>query len=340
MTTDPSSPPRIAAWLLARIVHPDIRYTALGDFDEIYADLAEVQGVAAARRWYWAQVVRSVPPFLLDSIRWKVIMLTNYLKLALRNLKRQKGYAFINVTGLAVGMACCLLIALYVHDERSFDRYHENVDRIVRVTFDFSNPNFSRALAMVGPPVGRDLKAEFPEVVEAARFLENTFLFQRQDDPSIQYQEDNGLFADASTFEVFSFNLYRGDPKTALEVPFSVVLTETTAQRYFGDDNPMGKVLVHDGNAYTVTGLLDDVPETSHFTFDLLASLSTLDGEAPEFMGEFWALVVNTYLLLDRPEAAAALDAKLSGYLERQLGERMNEEGHSYRLATDRKSVV
>ena len=159
MTTDPSSPPRIGVWLLARIVHPDIRYTALGDFEEIYADLAEARGVAAARRWYWGQVVRSVPPFLLDSIRWKVIMLTNYLKLALRNLKRQKGYAFINVTGLAVGMACCLLIALYVHDERSFDRYHENADRIVRVTFDFSNPNFSRALAMVGPPVGRDLKA-------------------------------------------------------------------------------------------------------------------------------------------------------------------------------------
>ncbi|MCH8962591.1 MAG: ABC transporter permease, partial [Bacteroidetes bacterium] len=313
----------------------DIRYTALGDFEEIYADLAEARGVAAARRWYWGQVVRSVPPFLLDSTRWKVIMLTNYLKLALRNLKRQKGYAFINVTGLAVGLACCLLIALYVHDELSFDRYHENADRIVRVTFDFSNPNFSRALAMVGPPVGRDLKAEFPEVVEAARFVENTFLFQRQDDPSIQYQEDNGLFADASALEVFSFNLYRGDPKTALEAPFSVVLTETTARRYFGDDDPMGKVLVHDGNAYTVTGLLDDVPEASHFTFDLLASLSTLDGEAPEFMGEFWALVVNTYLLLDRPEAAAALDARLTGYLERQLGERMNEEGHSYRLATE-----
>ena len=114
-----------------------------------------------------------------------------------------------------------------------------------------------------------------------------------------------------------------------------MVLTETTARRYFGDDDPMGKVLVHDGNAYTVTGLLDDVPETSHFTFDLLASLSTLDGEAPEFMGDFWALVVNTYLLLDRPEAAAALDARLTGYLERQLGERMNEEGHSYRLATE-----
>ena len=111
----------MAAWLLARVVHPDIRYTALGDFDEIYADLAETQGVAAARRWYWGQVGRSVPPFLLDSIRWKVIMLTNYVKLALRNLKRQKGYAFINVTGLAVGMACCLLIALYVHDERSGD---------------------------------------------------------------------------------------------------------------------------------------------------------------------------------------------------------------------------
>ena len=262
-------------------------------------------------------------------------MLKNYVKLALRNLRRHKSYTVINVTGLGVGLACCLLIALYVHDERNVDRYHENADRIARITFDFSTPNVERALAMVGPPVGRDLKAEFPEVVEAARFLESTFLFQRQDDPSIQYQENNSLYADASALGVFSFNLYRGDPKTALAAPFSVVLTEKTARRYFGDDDPIGNVLVDDGTAYTVTGLLDDVPQTSHFTFDLLVSLSTLDAHAPEFMGDFWALVVNTYVLLDRPASAAALDAKLAGYLERQLGEQMHLEGHSYRLATE-----
>ena len=335
MANDRSSPPPIAVWLLSRVVHADIRCRALGDFDEIYADLAEARGAAAARRWYWGQVVRSLPLFFLDSIRWSIIMWMNHLKIALRNLRRQKGYAFINVTGLAVGMACCLLIALYVHDEHSFDRYHENADRIARVTFDFSNPNVERALAMVGPPVGRDLKAEFPEVVEAARFLESSFLFQRQDDPSIQYQEHNSLYADASMLDVFSFTLYRGAPKTALEAPFSVILTETTARRYFGDDDPIGKILVDDGNAYTVTGLLHDVPEASHFTFDLLVSLSTLDAEAPEFMGDFWALVVNTYVLFDRPESAAALDAKLPGYLERQLGEQMHYEGHSYRLATE-----
>ncbi len=335
MTTDPSSPPPIAAWLLDRLVSSDIRYAALGDFEEIYAGLAEARGVAVARRWYWAQVVRSLLPFLLDSIRWSFIMLANYVKIALRNLQRHKSYATINIAGLAVGLACCLLIALYVRDELRVDGYHENADRIARVTFDFQTPNVTRALAMVGPPVGPALKAEFPEVVEAVRFLEGSFLFQRQDDPSVQFQEDNGLYADASALDVFSFRLYRGDPKTALAAPFSVILAKTTARRYFGDEDPIGQTLMREGRAYTVTGLLHDVPAASHFTFDLLVSLSTLDTQAPDFMAEWWALVVNTYVLLDRPEAAAALDAKLPGYLERQLGEQMNEEGYSYTLATE-----
>ena len=329
------SPPRLAAWLLGRVVSGDIRYAALGDFEELYADIAEARGVAAARRWYWAQALRSLPSFLLDSLRWTVIMLANYLKIALRNLKRRKGYAVINVAGLAVGLACCLLITLYVRDELGFDRYHENADRIARVTFDFQTPNVTRALAMIGPTVGPDLKAEFPEVVDATRFLKGSFLFQRQDDPSVQYQEYDGLYADASALDVFSFRLYRGDPQTALAAPFSVVLTETTAHRYFGDEDPIGKTLIEDGQVFTVTGLLDDVPATSHFTFDLLVSLSTLDMQAPEFMSDWWALIFNTYLLLDRPETAAALDAKLAGYLERQLGAAMHEEGHTYALATE-----
>ncbi len=334
------SPPRLAAWLLGRVVSGDIRYAALGDFEELYADLAEARGVAAARRWYWRQTLRSLFPFLLDSIHWSLVMLTNYFKIALRNFKRHKSYAAINVAGLAVGLACCLLIALYVRDELSVDQYHENAGRIVRVTYDFQTPNVTRALAMVGPTVGPDLKVEFPEVVEAVRFVEGSFLFQRQDDPSVQYQEYEGLYADASALRVFSFGLYRGDPQTALEAPFSVVLTESTARRYFGDEDPIGQTLMRDGQAYTVTGLLDDVPAASHFTFDLLVSLSTLDIHSPDFMADWWALVVNTYLLLDRPEAAAVLDAKLPGYLERQLGEVIHEDGHSYALATEPLSGV
>jgi len=313
----------------------EVRYALLGDIEEMYADIASAHGSVAANRWFWFQVVRSLPALLYDTIYWLLAMISNYALIALRNLRRKKSYAFINVTGLAVGIASCLLIALYIYDELSYDQYHEHKQRIARVTYDFTTPDIERALAMVGPPVGPDLQASFPEVEAAARFYSRSVLLSNQARPGVQYQEDNALYADASTFDVFSFKLYRGDPQTALAAPFSIVLTQSTAQRYFENEDPIGQVLLHDGEAYTVTGLMEDVPRNSHFSFDLLISFSTLEAQSPDFAQEFWALVVHTYILLSDEQDATALEAKLPTYLESQIGESMQLEGHSFRLGLE-----
>lgn len=312
------TPPLLATWLLRRVIAPDIQYAALGDFEEIYASLVDTEGPAAAKRWYWAQVARSVPAFILDAIRWTFVMLKNYLFIALRNLRRQKGYTVINISGLAMGLACCLLIALYVHDELSFDQYHEKAERIFRVTFTMGEPPTYKKLGMVGPTAAPDLKARYPEVEDAVRFIYNPMLLQRQDDPSIQYQENGVLFADASVTNVFSYPWLKGDPQTALASPYSLVLTEEAAQRYFGSEDPIGKALIRDGEAYTVTGVLGAVPENSHFTFDILTSMATLESTNPDFIEDFWALFIHTYVLLSDEQAAAGLVAKLPEYLTDQ----------------------
>ena len=252
-------------------------------------------------------------------------MLTNYFKIALRNFKKRKGYAVINVAGLAVGMACCLLIALYVQDEHSYDRYHENADRIVRLV---------ETRARVGAPFGPALVAEYPAVEQAVRIhpmFWSTPLIKVGDRG---FYEDGVFFADSSLFAVFSFRLLRGDPKTALAAPFSMVLTETTAAKYFGEGDPIGQVLTYDGvHEYTVTGIVEAPPANSHFRFDFLASFSTLYA-----LEEFWGMpltwinpTAHTYLLLTHRDAAERLEARLPAFILTHRGEAFRD-GRAYRL--------
>ena len=238
-------------------------------------------------------------------------MLKNYFKIALRNLKRNKGYAAINVAGLAVGMAACLLIGLYVQSERSYDRFHERADRIYRVTWTTGFGGTAAVPASMLPK----FKDDFAEV-EAATHLAGGRLVVRQGGEWVQ--EEDFLYADPSVFDVFSFPLQRGNPDAALREPGTVVLTETTARRYFGDGDPLGQTLMlNDASTLRVTGVLADVPTNSHLQFDALVSLVTLTGveglskhdQALGFMG--WQ-----YLLLTAPEAAAAVDARLDEIVE------------------------
>ena len=233
-------------------------------------------------------------------------MFRNYLKIAYRNLARRKGYAFINVFGLAVGLACCLLVLLYVQHERSYDRFHEHADRIYRVTWSTDFGENATVPASTLPK----FKEDFAEV-EAATHLHRKRLVVRQGGEWVG--EEDFIYADSSVFDVFSFPLKAGDPEVVLREPSTVVLTETTARRYFGDRDPLGQTLtLNDGSALRVSGVLADVPSNSHLQFDALISLITLTGveglskhdQALGFMG--WQ-----YLLLTAPEAAAAVDARL-----------------------------
>ncbi len=205
-------------------------------------------------------------------------MFKNYLKIALRNLLKYKGYSLINILGLAVGMASCILILLYVHDELSYDQHHEKAEQIYRVTREWFNSDGSSSLHLghVAPPIGPLLKNDFSDIRQMVRITDgNNPLIRHQDKV---FQEDRFYFADPNIFEIFTLPLFKGDPQNALADPNSVVLTSAMAQKYFGDEEPLGQVLNLDGRAdLKVTGVMQEVPANSHFHFDFLGSMKLLE---------------------------------------------------------------
>ncbi|NUO80660.1 ABC transporter permease [candidate division KSB1 bacterium] len=229
-------------------------------------------------------------------------MFRNYLKIALRNLLRHKGYSLINILGLAVGMASCILILLYVHDELSYDQYHENADRVYRVTREWFNSDGTSSLHLghVAPPIGPLLKNDFPEIVQMARLYSGGTPLLRHGDKI--FQENRFFFADPNIFEIFTLPLLKGDPKIALADPNGVVLTPALARKYFGDAEPLGQVLNLDGRAdLKVTAILQEVPANSHFHCDFLGSMKLLEQVFGESEFKNWSSNnYATYLLFPK----------------------------------------
>jgi putative ABC transport system permease protein len=242
-------------------------------------------------------------------------MLKSYLVIAFRNLARQKVYAFINIFGLAVGMACCLVIFLYVRHELSFDRYHAKADRIFRVN--------SEDWAPTPPIIAPTLETDFPDLIEhAVRF------YQPDGGRAVQYEdrlfwEMRVSYAEPAVFDVFTYPMLRGNPETALTRPQTAVLTESAALKYFGDEDPLGKILlIGDGtlHPYEVTGVVKDLPSNTYFRFDFLLSFNTLGlymGDALESWS--WGNFYN-YVLLKEGVAAADLESRLPSFMERHTG--------------------
>ncbi|MGB2907285.1 MAG: ABC transporter permease [Candidatus Aminicenantaceae bacterium] len=313
-------PSRFGIWLLGRILSRRKNYGFFGDMEELYAYQREEKGRFRADLWFWAQILRTIPHYLLDSCYWSWIMFQNYFKVTFRSLKRHRAYSFINFAGLAVGMACCILILTYVHWELSYDRYHEESDRIFRLAVNGDINDRAFNIACVNNPPGPYLAQEWPEVEAAARIRPRyrcavTFGDKR-------FFEEGVMWADASVFEVFSFPLKTGVPTTALKNPYTAVITASTALRYYGVENPLGNILRIDDQAdYTITAVMEDVPENSHFSFDMLLSNETryVNNKAlmDRWMGDFNNY---TYLLLRPGVDPAELEARFPALIDRQMG--------------------
>ncbi|MFC2165043.1 ABC transporter permease [Acidobacteriota bacterium] len=243
-------------------------------------------------------------------------MLKNYIKIALRNIRKQKGYSLINILGLAIGMASCLLILLYVQDELSYDRYHDKADRIYRVAGSYRMGGRGFQTATVGAPTAKALIDDFSEVENAVRFRDRgSYIVQYGDD---SFKERQIVFADPSFFSIFTIPLLKGDPFTALSNPNSLVLNQNTAEKYFGQEDPMGKTLrLDDRDDYKVTGVFDRIPSNSHFHFDILLSMPSLK-ESKELI---WLNNnFNTYILLSEGADPKALEAKFPEMLKKYMG--------------------
>ncbi len=255
-------------------------------------------------------------------------MLKNYLKIAVRNLLRHKGYTLINISGLAVGMACCLLILLFVQDELSYDRYYERAGRIHRLRVErFAGGGETELVARAAAPMAPAIINDYPQVERAVRISQRTYLVERGDQ---RFYEEKFFWADSTLFDVFSFKLVKGDPKTALAAPHSVVLTEELAKKYFGDKEPMGQLLMIEKREAKVTGIVQRPPAQSHFTFDLLGSFSTLEvlNQRPSTQWGWWNLGYHTYLLLVPGAPAADLQAQLRELPSRYVGDEEKQSGY------------
>ena len=240
-------------------------------------------------------------------------MLKNYFKTALRNLFRNKFYTLINIIGLAVGLATCLLIILYVFDELSFDKYNVNAKRIYRVNNEvkFGGNYFDMAVspALLGPTMVRD----FPEVQQYTRLRwYGSFLVKKGNE---NIQEGRVGFADSTLFDVFTLPVIEGDPKTALVEPHSLVITEKVAKKYFNTTDVIGKTMViNDTGNYKVTAVIKDIPTQSHFNFDIFVPMRENSGiNDDNRLSENW----NTYILLKKDADPKKLESQLNAFMEK-----------------------
>ena len=256
-------------------------------------------------------------------------MLRNYIRIALRNIFRQKGYSLINISGLAIGIVSCLFIVIYIVDEFSYDRFHANGDRIYRLFFDYTSPNGETFSHAIGPyRLADELESRYPEIEEAARLSYPSPLTFRYED--IEFIEDNAMLADSNIFRVFSFDMLRGDPASSLREPFTCVITDEVAEKFFGEEDPLDKSLVLNipqGEAQLkITGVYKRYPNNSHIRPDMLVSMSTAEYIYNDRQKLNWGEgTVAYYLLLPENQSKESLEAKFPALIEEVFDEGASE---------------
>jgi putative ABC transport system permease protein len=317
---NPLRPPRSAEKVIAWLIDPLVRDQALGDIEEHFHWLVFHSKPVWARLWYVLQIFPVMKSFILNSAYWGGAMFRHYLKTALRNFRRQKGYSLLNIFGLALGMACSILIAFYIRHELSYDRFHANADGIFRVTIEGLVGGNPVNMAVTPNPLATSLSTQYPEVLAAARIRRSGAVPVKFADR--EFMESGIVYADPGLFEVFTFPLIRGDAKTALDRPSTVVLTERAAKKYFGTEEPLGKFLKFDNQSdFLVTGVIKDLPHQSHLAFDLVCSLETDFAEHAELRENWYGHSSSlTYIRLDRSQARGPLEGKLPGLIDEKMG--------------------
>jgi putative ABC transport system permease protein len=268
-------------------------------------------------------------------------MFSHYFKTAVRNIWRHRVHSILNITGLAVGMACTITILLWVRYEFSFDRYHKNAEHIYRLATDFHFGTFQGKYAVSNNPAGPTLQRDYPEVEKAVRFHQvwGTSIVRYKVRKFVQH---NMFYADNTVFEVFTLPLLRGNPGSALTAAYSVVITKGMATKYFGTEDPLGKVIkisnathknLNNEPNFTVTGVVEKLPPNSHFTFDMLLSYETFFVDNEKQRGKWTGNFDNyTYLLLAPNTDYREIEKKLPALVKRYLEKDVQDLGASFDL--------
>jgi putative ABC transport system permease protein len=258
---DPN-PPRLPEWIIQRLAWAEDRFSIQENFREEYMYILETKGHRSADLWYWRQLIRSIFPFVKFSIYWRFVMIKNYLKLVFRSMNKHKGYSFINIAGLAVGLACFILISLWINFEISYDRFHENRDNLYQVIGENLLPNGDLHFFPNTPAaLAQALKSERPEIRNVSRSLEwLEFLLGTEEKRFLERVR----FVDPAFLQMFSIEFIKGNPKTALSQPHSIILTENIAKKHFPDQDALGQeILVGQIGSFLVSGVIKEMPVNS-----------------------------------------------------------------------------
>jgi len=311
-------PSRFAWWILKNLSIYSDRYLIKEDLEEEYLNLCQTQGKRKTRRWLWRQTLLAVGFYVKYIFSWRTLMLKNYLKITIRNIKRHKTFSFINMAGLVVGMTCFLLILVYVYYELSYDSMHEKADRIYRVAFKHPGMSYMGYDSHLVTPsaLAPALMESFPEVSHATRFQVTRRLLLSREEKSFYAR---GLFADEQFFDVFSFGLVSGSKKNVLKNPGSIIITPQLAQKFFGNEDPLGKTLVSSLGEFEIVGILEYVPENSHIQFDWLIPFANLfrveerDSKLYDWiMGNYY-----TYCVLKTGSDSQEMEKKLTAFMSK-----------------------
>lgn len=264
--------PLIASKILELFLPQDSKEYLLGDFEAIYLEKVEKKGIIYAHLWYWIQILINAPIFVFNSIQWGFVMFNNYLKVTFRTLKRNKLFSIINIGGLAIGLTAFSLILTYIFDETSYDKFFKDSDRLYRISNNLKTNDTWSQLALTPPAWAEYIKKDFPEV--EANVLTNMRFNTKVSGGDNKFTE-RAFYVSENYFDILSFPLLSGDPKTALIDPTSVVITETLANKLFGKQDVIGKhIKIEDKDEYQITAVLKELPKHSSIKFDLLLSMN------------------------------------------------------------------
>jgi putative ABC transport system permease protein len=333
-----SDTPRWAARFLRAICPPHVVEEIEGDLIQRFRQDQKIFGrKKAARKFLW-NVIRYLRPGIILRNRLsfqliQTIMLRSYFKITYRNILKNKGYSFINIFGLSVGIACCILMFNYVRFEFSYDNFHPDLERTFRVDqklpWSYGGMNGSTA-----PPVAQAMKTNYPEVEDAMRInTPGDFIvrYSAQSNRVIAFNENHVLAADSNFFSFIGFRLKEGNPRTALAQANQVVISEETAKRLFGDEQALGKILQLGDNriAIEVTGVTEHQPENSHFHFDYLLSMETIPAVKNRDWSWVWTQMV-TYVRLRQGADPVAMQRKLVNFAEKVIKPAVEQRGGNF----------
>ena len=329
-------PPRRALRFFRWFCRPELVEDIEGDLMEQFHAKVQQNGAIRGRRYFIRQVLLLFRPGIIDSRRFfsstnHTGMIRKYFQFTLRQLSNARSYAMINIFGLGVGIAACLLILLYINEEWSYDSFHEDAHAIYRfTTIETEDDGITRHLANAYPPLAPLLASVYPEMEQVCRYLPGSLSVRNPANNQVN-QENRFFFADSVFFEMFSFRFESGVPASALDQPNSVVLTQSAARRYFDNEDPLGKSLLLEGEIdVQVTGVVQDIPANSSLQFDFVAAMPTVR----RVMGD-WALhpqhswyypPVYTFAKIANRADAERVSASMTTFGKEHLSPRLAEQ--------------